>query len=233
MSDRDIELFEAIAGDVLTSLGYERRAERPSPEIVEIADRCRAWWRRNMSKSVEADDRDQPSVVVTVPSAGAATAATNPFVFIVGCPRSGTTLLNRIVDAHPLIAITPETHWVPRFHRQGNGLPDDGRGRSGGRPARRAPEVQTPYALGLAPPTSLAIETFGTAKVDDDEIRLLIEKYFDLRPAAIIDRFDLRRPIYRQTAVYGHFGRPDLDLPWEQLDVVADLQRETGLEAVS
>ena len=126
MSDRDIELFEAIAGDVLTSLGYERRAERPSPEIVEIADRCRAWWRRNMSKSVEADDRDQPSVVVTVPSAGAATAATNPFVFIVGCPRSGTTLLKRIVDAHPLIAITPETHWVPRFHRKRIGVTDDG-----------------------------------------------------------------------------------------------------------
>ena len=94
-------------------------------------------------------------------------------------------------------------------------------------------EVQISYAIGVAHPTSLAIETFGTAKVDDDEIRLLIEKYFDLRPAAIIDRFDLRRPIYRQTAVYGHFGRPDLDLPWEQLDVVADLQRETGLEAVS
>ena len=94
-------------------------------------------------------------------------------------------------------------------------------------------EVQISYAIGVAHPTSLAIETFGTAKVDDDEIRLLIEKYFDLRPAAIIDRFDLRRPIYRQTAVYGHFVRPDLDLPWEQLDVVADLQRETGLEAVS
>ncbi len=94
-------------------------------------------------------------------------------------------------------------------------------------------EVQISYAIGVAHPTSLAIETFGTAKIDDDEIRLLIEKYFDLRPAAIIDRFDLRRPIYRQTAVYGHFGRPDLDLPWEQLDVVADLQRETGLEAVS
>ena len=94
-------------------------------------------------------------------------------------------------------------------------------------------EVQISYAIGVAHPTSLAIETFGTAKIDDDEIRPLIEKYFDLRPAAIIDRFDLRRPIYRQTAVYGHFGRPDLDLPWEQLDVVADLQRETGLEAVS
>ncbi len=93
-------------------------------------------------------------------------------------------------------------------------------------------EVQVSYAIGVAHPTSLSIETFGTAKVEEDEICRLIDKYFDLRPAAIIDRFDLRRPIYRQTAVYGHFGRPDLDLPWERLDVVADLRRETGLSAV-
>ena len=93
-------------------------------------------------------------------------------------------------------------------------------------------EVQISYAIGVAHPTSIAFESFGTASVDDDEIRRLIDKYFDLRPAAIIDRFELRRPIYRQTAAYGHFGRPDLDLPWERLDVVADLRRETGLSAV-
>ncbi len=93
-------------------------------------------------------------------------------------------------------------------------------------------EVQISYAIGVAHPTSIAFESFGTASVDDDEIQRLIDKYFDLRPAAIIDRFDLRRPIYRQTASYGHFGRPDLDLPWERLDVVADLRRETGLSAV-
>ena len=93
-------------------------------------------------------------------------------------------------------------------------------------------ELQVSYAIGVAHPTSIAFETFGTARVEEDEIRRLIDKYFDLRPAAIIERFDLRRPIYLQTACYGHFGRPDLALPWEALDVVADLRRETGLSAV-
>ena len=93
-------------------------------------------------------------------------------------------------------------------------------------------ELQVSYAIGVAHPTSVAIETFGTAHIGEAEIERLIHKYFDLRPAAIIDRFDLRRPIYRQTAAYGHFGRPDLDLPWERLDRVADLRREVGLKAV-
>jgi len=93
-------------------------------------------------------------------------------------------------------------------------------------------EVQVSYAIGVAHPTSVAIETFGTAKVEEAEIERLIHKYFDLRPAAIIDRFELRRPIYRQTASYGHFGRTDLDLPWERLDRVADLRRETGISVV-
>jgi S-adenosylmethionine synthetase len=79
----------------------------------------------------------------------------------------------------------------------------------------------------------VAIETFGTAHVEEAAIERLIDKYFDLRPAAIIDRFDLRRPIYRQTAAYGHFGRPELDLPWERLDRVNDLRREVGLTVVS
>jgi S-adenosylmethionine synthetase len=90
-------------------------------------------------------------------------------------------------------------------------------------------EIQISYAIGVAHPTSVSIETFGTAHVEEAEIERLIRKHFDLRPAAIIDRFDLRRPIYRQTASYGHFGRLDLDLPWERLDRVDALRRDAGL----
>ena len=90
-------------------------------------------------------------------------------------------------------------------------------------------EVQVSYAIGVARPTSIAIETFGTAKIEEAEIERLIAKHFDLRPAAIIDTFDLRRPIYRQTATYGHFGRLDLDLPWERLDKVDALRADAGL----
>ena len=91
-------------------------------------------------------------------------------------------------------------------------------------------EVQVSYAIGVAHPTSLGIETFGTAHIDEQEILRLVHQHFDLRPAAIIDRFDLRRPIYRQTAAYGHFGRTDLDLPWERLDRVEVLRRDAGIE---
>ena len=93
-------------------------------------------------------------------------------------------------------------------------------------------EVQVSYAIGVAHPTSISIETFGTAKIDEAEIERLIHKHFDLRPAAIIDTFDLRRPIYHQTATYGHFGRPDLDLPWERLDKVAILRADAGLSPI-
>ena len=93
-------------------------------------------------------------------------------------------------------------------------------------------ELQISYAIGVAHPMSIAIETFGTATIDEPDILQLIQRHFDLRPAAIIDRLDLRRPIYRQTAAYGHFGRDDLDLPWERLDLVADLRRETGMQAL-
>ena len=79
--------------------------------------------------------------------------------------------------------------------------------------------------------TSIALETFGTGKLPDADLVRLIDEHFDLRPAAIIDRFDLRRPIYGQTAAYGHFGRPLLDLPWEQLDMVDTLRRSAGLDA--
>ena len=79
-------------------------------------------------------------------------------------------------------------------------------------------EVQVSYAIGRAQPTSIAVETFGTGRVTEDELLRLVRQHFDLRPAAIIHNLDLRRPIYQQTAAYGHFGRDDLNLPWEHTD---------------
>ena len=90
-------------------------------------------------------------------------------------------------------------------------------------------EFQLSYAIGVAHPTSIAIETFGTGKVDDETIQRLIRENFDLRPAAIIRDLDLRRPIYRPTASYGHFGREDIDAPWEKTDKADMLRREAGL----
>jgi S-adenosylmethionine synthetase len=81
-------------------------------------------------------------------------------------------------------------------------------------------EIQLAYAIGVAQPVSISVETFGTGKIADDKIAEIIQKLFDLRPAAIIRDLDLRKPIYRQTAAYGHFGRTDIDLPWEKLDRV-------------
>jgi S-adenosylmethionine synthetase len=92
-------------------------------------------------------------------------------------------------------------------------------------------EVQVAYVIGGARPISLNVETFGTGKVSDETIRKLIAEHFDFRPGAIIDSFQLRRPIYRQTAAYGHFGRPDLDLPWERTDLAQKLARATGAKA--
>ena len=79
-------------------------------------------------------------------------------------------------------------------------------------------EIQLSYAIGVAQPTSINIDTFGTGKVSDDKLSEIVSENFDLRPAGIIKMLDLRRPIYKQTAAYGHFGRPDLDLPWEKTD---------------
>jgi S-adenosylmethionine synthetase len=76
---------------------------------------------------------------------------------------------------------------------------------------------------------SFSVESFGTGRLADDAIQRLIERHFDLRPASIISALDLRQPIYRQTAAYGHFGRPDLDLPWERTDKAALLASEAGL----
>ncbi|MBC8511423.1 MAG: methionine adenosyltransferase [Dehalococcoidia bacterium] len=87
-------------------------------------------------------------------------------------------------------------------------------------------EVQVSYSIGVAHPLSISVETFGTGKVPDETIVKLINKHFDLRPEAIIRYFDLRRPIYRQTATYGHFGRDDLDLPWEKTDKADFLKAE-------
>ena len=90
-------------------------------------------------------------------------------------------------------------------------------------------EIQVSYAIGVAKPVSVLVDTFGTGKLADGEILSLIDKHFDLRPSAIIERLGLRRPIYAQTAAYGHFGRSDLDLPWERLDMVDVLKQEAGV----
>ena len=86
-------------------------------------------------------------------------------------------------------------------------------------------EIQLSYAIGVAQPTSIMVDTFGTGKLSDDKIIEIIRENFDLRPAGIIKMLDLRRPIYKQTAAYGHFGRNDLDLPWEALNKVDDLKK--------
>ncbi len=86
-------------------------------------------------------------------------------------------------------------------------------------------EIQLAYAIGVAQPTSVMVDTFGTGKVSDEKLVEIVRENFDLRPAGIIKMLDLRRPIYRETAAYGHFGRNDLDLPWERLDKAEDLKK--------
>ena len=85
-------------------------------------------------------------------------------------------------------------------------------------------EIQLSYAIGVAQPTSIMVDTFGTSKLREDQLVEMIRKHFDLRPAGIIKMLDLRRPLYKQTAAYGHFGRDDLDLPWEKLNKVDELK---------
>ena len=96
--------------------------------------------------------------------------------------------------------------------------------------ARRC-ELQVAYAIGVAHPVAINVQTFGTGTIPDERLVALIDEHFDLRPGAIIDELDLRRPIYRQTAAYGHFGRADLDLPWERLDLAPALARAVGAKA--
>jgi S-adenosylmethionine synthetase len=90
-------------------------------------------------------------------------------------------------------------------------------------------EVEIAYGIGIARPISFSVESYGTGKISDEDLQRLIERHFDLRPASIIAALDLRRPIYRQTAAYGHFGRPDLDLPWERTDKAELLASEAGV----
>jgi S-adenosylmethionine synthetase len=91
-------------------------------------------------------------------------------------------------------------------------------------------EIQVAYAIGVAHPLSVNVETFGTGAISDERIAGLILEHFDLRPGAIIRDLDLRRPIYQQTAAYGHFGRDDLDLPWERTDKAELLREATGVK---
>ena len=86
-------------------------------------------------------------------------------------------------------------------------------------------EIQLAYAIGVAKPVSIEVDTFGTGKISEEEIVAIVEKVFDLRPGAIIKELDLRRPIYKQTAAYGHFGRTDVELPWEQLNKVDQIKK--------
>lgn len=90
-------------------------------------------------------------------------------------------------------------------------------------------EIQLAYAIGVAHPVSIMVETFGTGKLSEEAMVVLINKHFDLRPAGIIKSLGLRKPIYKQTAAYGHFGRTDIDLPWEKIDKVELLRRDAGL----
>ncbi len=90
-------------------------------------------------------------------------------------------------------------------------------------------EVQVAYAIGVAHPLSVNVETFGTAKISDEKISALVSEFFDLRPGAIIRDLDLRRPIYRKTAAYGHFGRDDIEFPWEKTDKAEALKKAAGL----
>ncbi|MFI3312884.1 MAG: methionine adenosyltransferase domain-containing protein, partial [Eubacteriales bacterium] len=86
-------------------------------------------------------------------------------------------------------------------------------------------QIQLAYAIGVAQPVSVLVESYGTGSVSDSKLAEIVRAEFDLRPAAIIRSLDLRRPIYAQTAAYGHFGRPDLDLPWEKIDRKEALQK--------
>ena len=90
-------------------------------------------------------------------------------------------------------------------------------------------EIQLAYAIGVANPVSIFVDTFGTGKIAEEAIVELVKKHFDLRPAGIIEMLDLLRPIYKQTAAYGHFGRHDVDLPWEHTDKADVLRKEAGL----
>src|SRR5690606_29503413 len=94
-------------------------------------------------------------------------------------------------------------------------------------------EIQLAYAIGVAHPVSINVETFGTGRVSDEKLAQLIDQHFDLRPGAIIRDLNLRRPIYRQTAAYGHFGRDDVELPWEDTSRAPALAAAAGLGEIA
>jgi S-adenosylmethionine synthetase len=94
-------------------------------------------------------------------------------------------------------------------------------------------EIQVAYAIGVVKPVSVLIETFGTERIELSKIERLVHHHFDLSPNGIIKELDLRRPIYKQTAVYGHFGRSDLDLPWERTDKAEQLAQEAGVKRLT
>src|SRR5579862_322629 len=91
-------------------------------------------------------------------------------------------------------------------------------------------QIQIAYAIGVAKPVSVLVECFGTNRIDEEKISQLVDAHFDLRPGAIIERLNLRRPIFRQVSAYGHFGRPDLDLPWEKTDLALALREAAGIK---
>ncbi|NNM26789.1 MAG: sulfotransferase [Phycisphaerales bacterium] len=127
MSERDLALFDALAGDALDAFGYPRGVADCSSVAVE-AEACRQWWREHVEATPLGDDDDETPATGRAARVAPSPTRTsrNPFVFIVGCPRSGTTLLKRMVDAHPDLAITPETHWIPRFFRKRVGVTPEG-----------------------------------------------------------------------------------------------------------
>ena len=90
-------------------------------------------------------------------------------------------------------------------------------------------EIELAYAIGVANPVSLLVDTQGTGVISDDALAKIVKEQFDLRPAGIIDMLNLRRPIYRQTAAFGHFGRTDVDLPWERVDRAEALRAAAGI----
>ena len=134
------------------------------------------------------------------------------------------TLIEQVEAALPDV---PEFHAGRGFEGRANvvdQLPRAALGIVGPVEAERC-EIQLSYAIGVAQPTSVMVDTFGTGKVSDEKLVEIIRENFDLRPAGIIKMLDLRRPIYRPTAAYGHFGRTDVALPWEALDKVDELKK--------
>ncbi len=192
-----------------------------------------------MSQEVIRDDLIEHVIDPVVPKdldRSQLTVHTNPSgAFVFGGPSADTGLTGRkiIVDTYGGMA----RHGGGAFSGKDPSKVD----RSGAYAARwvakhvvaagaaRRCEVRVAYAIGVARPVAIDLETFGTASVDEEKLALVVKELFDLRPAAIIDELDLRRPVYRKTAAYGHFGRPERDFTWEQTPKADELRRALGL----